>query len=83
MERDAEAVRLARIYVWWQEPSATLADPHQLLCQILRLGRPEDYVAAEGIWGEDALRHALLVAGPGAIDAKSAHLWRLRFGLVA
>jgi hypothetical protein len=79
MDRPAEAERLARVYVWWQEPARALADPRKLLRQILRLGRPEDYVAAEEIWGREALRRALLEARPGEIDPKSAHFWRLRF----
>ena len=81
MDVAAEAERLARVYVWWQEPAVTLAEPAKLLRQILRLARPEDYVAAEEIWGEGALRRALVDARSGEIDAKSEHFWRLRFGL--
>jgi hypothetical protein len=83
MDRAAEAERLARTYVWWQEPAPTLADPARLLRQILRLGRPEDYVAAVEIWGEAALCRALLEARRGEIDPRSEHFWRLRFGLPA
>ncbi len=61
----------------------TLANPRKLLCQILRLGRSDDYLAAERLWGVDALRSALLGALPGDIDPKSQHFWRLRFGLDA
>jgi hypothetical protein len=78
VDRTREAARLARIYVWWQEPENALADPRKLLTQILRLGRAEDYVAAEKIWGSEALRRALLEAKPGDIDPKSEHFWRLR-----
>lgn len=74
-------MRLARTYVWWQDADTTLADPRRLLCQILRLGRPEDYVAAEELWGSSALRRALVEARRGEIDPPSAHFWRLRFGL--
>ena len=77
----AEAERLACTYVWWQEPAVTLADPRKLLRQILRIGRPEDYVVAEEIWGEEALHRALIEALPGEIDPKSEHFWRLRLGL--
>jgi hypothetical protein len=79
MNRQAEAVRLARTYVWWQAAEATLASPHRLLCQILRLGRPEDYVTARDLFGQDAFERALHEARRGEIDAKSAHFWRLRF----
>jgi hypothetical protein len=81
VDRTAEATRLARTYVWWQDPAATLADPRRLLCQILRYGRPEDYVAAEGVWGEDALRRAFASARRGELDPRSEHFWRLRFRL--
>lgn len=82
MNRRVEAERLARVYVWWQEPALTVAEPHRLLRQILRLGRPEDYVLAEEIWGAEALSRALLDARPGEIDPKSERFWRLRFGLL-
>jgi hypothetical protein len=74
-------MRLARTYVWWQAPEITLRDPHKLLCQILRYGRPEDYVAAVEIWGADALRAALLAARRGEIDPKSTHFWKLYLGV--
>jgi hypothetical protein len=74
-------IRLARTYVWWQAPEITLRDPHRLLCQILRYGRPEDYVAAVEIWGDGALRAALLAARRGEIDAKSTHFWKLQLGI--
>lgn len=83
VDREAAAQRLAKTYVWWQEPSLTLAEPRKLLCQILRYGRPEDYVAAEEIWGKEMLQQALVEARAGDIDPKSAHFWRLRFGLPA
>lgn len=76
-----EAQRLARTYVWWEEPAETLARPHKLLCQILRFARPEDYVVAQQIWGEAALKQALLEALPGEIDPKAESFWRLRLGL--
>jgi len=81
VDRRDEAERLARVYVWWQEPALAVAAPQRLLRQILRLGRPEDYVLAEEIWGRAALRQAFLDAGPGEIDRKSARFWRLRFEL--
>jgi hypothetical protein len=69
------------MYVWWQPPEVTLRDPRKLLCQILRYGRAEDYVEAVELWGEDALRTALLTARRGEIDPKSANFWRLHFGI--
>ena len=76
-EREGREARLARTYVWWQAPEVTLRDPRRLLCQILRYGRPDDYVATVELWGTEALQSALLTARRGEIDAKSAHFWRL------
>ncbi|MBI5505386.1 MAG: hypothetical protein HY899_11335 [Deltaproteobacteria bacterium] len=81
MTDDLDARLLARTYVWWQPAETTLADPRKLLCQILRLGRSDDYLTAVRLWGTGALREALLGALPGEIDPKSQHFWRLRFGL--
>ena len=81
MDRRAEQTRLARTYVWWQEPRRTLASPAKLLRQILSLGRPEDFVAARALWGDHALRRALREAARGEVDTKSASFWRLWFGL--
>jgi hypothetical protein len=80
MESDA-AIRLARRYVWWQEPAETLAEVHRLLCQIMALGTPEDYAAAVKLWGRDAFREALVSAPPGAMDDRSFYFWRRHFGL--
>jgi hypothetical protein len=74
-------IRLARSYVWWQAPEITLREPHKLLCQILRYGRPEDYVEAVELWGIEALRAALLAARRGEIDAKSTCFWKLYLGV--
>ena len=81
VDREAEVQRLAKTYVWWQEPTLTLADPRKLLRQILRYGRPDDYVAAEEIWGRELFRQVLLEARRGEIDPKSEQFWRLRFKL--
>jgi hypothetical protein len=78
---DPDAWRLARTYVWWQPAEVTLANPGKLLCQILRLGRSEDYLRAVELWGADALRAAVVEALPGDLDPKSEQFWRLRFGL--
>jgi len=59
VDRAADAERLARTCVWWQESALPLAETSRLLRQILRFGRPENYVLAEQIWGEEALRSAL------------------------
>jgi len=81
MSGKGEAERLARAFVWWQDPETTLASPRKLLCQILRFGRAEDYLCAERIWGREALKDALLQARRGEIDSRSENFWRLRFSI--
>lgn len=72
---------LARAYVWWQRPEAALKEPAVILRQILRLGTPRDYLAACDIWGEQALRDALVTAPPGALDERSWAFWHRYYGL--
>jgi hypothetical protein len=75
------AEELARRYVWWEAPSRTLAEPRKLLCQILKMGTAEDYLAALAIWGEDSFRDALRNALPGAIDDRSWAFWHRYYGM--
>ncbi len=51
-----ERERLARRYVWWQEPGAALGDVPRLLCQIMAFGTARDYVAARREWGRSRLQ---------------------------
>ena len=79
MRDSVEAERLARTYVWWQSPETTLREPRRLLSQILEMGRQEDFVAAQNLWGRAALRDALLTAKHGEISAKSRNFWQAWF----
>lgn len=80
-ESTAAAEKLARRYVWWEPPSRALADPRKLLCQILKMGTAEDYVAAVEIWGEQAFRDASQNALPGEVDGRSWAFWRRYYGM--
>lgn len=80
-QQDTEHERLARRYVWWQEPEATLGDMPRLLCQIMAFGTARDYVAARRIWGEAAFKDALRNALPGAMDGRSWAYWHRNFKL--
>ena len=81
MTERTEALRLARRYIWWQEPNETLEDSARLLCQIMARATPEDYVAALRVWGRPAIREALQHALPGWIDDRSWYFWRRHFQL--
>ena len=81
--RNREQERLARRYVWWRQPDATLGDLPRLLCQIMAFGTARDYVAARRIWGETAFKDALRGALPGAMDGCSWAYWHRHFKLPA
>ncbi len=80
-EQKDERERLARRYVWWQEPGAALGDVPRLLCQIMAFGTARDYVAARRLWGEGAFKEALRTARPGALDERSWVFWHRYFEL--
>ena len=42
MVTTGQAMAMARKYVWWQAPDRSLAEPAQLLAQIMTLGTVED-----------------------------------------
>jgi hypothetical protein len=68
---------LARRYVWWQPPDATLARRDHFLCQVMQLGTLEDVRELRQIFGDDAFRAALRSAPPGMLDARSWTFWHL------
>jgi hypothetical protein len=80
-QQDAERERLARRYVWWREPEATLIDLPRLLCQIMAVGTARDYISARHIWGEAAFKDALGGALPGAMDGRSWAYWHRHYKL--
>jgi len=80
-QQDTEHERLARRYVWWQGPEATLSDLPHLLCQIMATGTARDYASARDIWGEPAFKDALCGALPGAMDGRSWAFWHRHFKL--
>ncbi|MCC7381519.1 MAG: hypothetical protein IT384_06790 [Deltaproteobacteria bacterium] len=79
---DAELARLARKYVWWEEPPRALARRVVFLCQIMQLGTWEDLRTVRDAFGEAALKQALQSAPPGVLDARSWNFWNRFFGFV-
>lgn len=73
--------RLAKRYVWWQDPRETLQDIPYLLCKIMHLGTVEDYLAAIEYFGKDSFIRALVNALPGAMDERSWNFWHLHYHL--
>lgn len=66
---------LAEAYVWWLAPKEALRTPAKILHQILKMGNPSDYESACDIWGEQALKNALVSAPPGALNERSWVFW--------
>jgi hypothetical protein len=77
-----ELERLARKYVWWEEPERALERRPLLLCQLMQLGTWEDVRLARRLFGDEAFKAALIGAPPGVLDSKSWSYWHRFYGVV-
>ena len=77
------ARELARKYVWWQPPAATLADRRLLLAQLMTLGTVEDVRWLLSVAARDDLRAVLRDPPVGIFNARSWSFWHLRLGFDA
>ena len=73
---------MARKYVWWQPPDATLADRPLLLAQMMTLGTVDDVRWLLSWTSEEELRSVLDNPPVGVFNGRSWHFWHLRLGYV-
>lgn len=73
--------RLARRYVWWQRPAASLRDPRRVIAQVMDTGTLEDIQRLAGAVGEAALADVLSHARPGWFRPKAWAFWHAALGL--
>lgn len=78
---DALLRRLASKYVWWKTPEEALVFRRRVVAQVMDSGDYSDVVALAAAIGDDALRDALLRAGPGEFSPRSWAYWHYRLGL--
>lgn len=79
----SRARELARKYVWWQPPAATLADRRLLLAQLMTLGTVEDVRWLLSVAARDDLRAVLRDPPVGIFNARSWSFWHLWLGFDA
>ncbi len=77
---DAHARKMARKYVWWQPPAATLADAPLFLAQLMTLGTADDVLWLLSVTSDDDLRGVLRDPPVGVFNARSWSYWHLRLG---
>ncbi len=63
-------------------PEVASSRPEVLLCQVMQLGTWEDFRLARELFGEAAIKDALLHAPPGILDKRSWNFWNLFYGSV-
>jgi transcriptional regulator with XRE-family HTH domain len=72
--------RMARRYIWWQTPEASIMDPHRVIAQIMDLGTLEDFQEAAAILGKRRMAGVLNLAPPGWFHPKSWAFWNIALG---
>lgn len=76
----AEIKKIARRIVWFEPPSAALADPVRFLAYAFARGTHEDMTVIRRYVCDDDLIEALDRAPPGIIDKRSWAYWNLIVG---
>ena len=80
---DARARKMARKYVWWQPPEATLADARLFLAQLMTIGTVDDVRWLLSVASADDLRSVLREPPVGIFNARSWSFWHLQLGFEA
>ena len=81
-EATEQAIAMARKYVWWQAPDRSLAEPAQLLAQIMTFGTVEDVRWMLTRASRDDLRAVLRDPPIGTFNGRSWTYWHRWLGQV-
>lgn len=77
-----EPVRvLARRYIWWLPPEASLALPRRVVAQVMDIGTLGDCVTLQKYFSRAELRKTLRQAEAGWFRPRSWGYWHYRLGL--
>jgi hypothetical protein len=66
---------MARRYIWWQTPEASIKDLHRLIAQIMDVGTLEDIQLVASVLGKRRMVDVLNRARPGWFHPKSWAFW--------
>ncbi len=67
--------RMARRYIWWQSPEASMRDPRRVIAQIMDVGTLEDIQRLTAAIGKRRMVEVLDHARPGWFHPKSWSFW--------
>ena len=79
----SHARKMARKYVWWQPPEATLADARLFLAQLMTIGTVDDVRWLLSVASADDLRSVLREPPVGVFNGRSWSYWHVRLGFEA
>ena len=83
LAEDSQARTMARKYVWWQPPEATLAEARLFLAQLMTIGTVDDVRWLLSVASADDLRSVLREPPVGIFNARSWSFWHLQLGFEA
>ena len=72
--------RMAKRYIWWQPPEASVADPRRVIAQVMDVGTLEDVQALARAVGRNTLIGVLKQARPGWFRPRSWAFWHTALG---
>jgi len=72
--------RMARRYIWWQTPDASIKDPLRVIAQVMDMGTFEDIQEVVSVHGKRRMAEALRLARPGWFHPKSWAFWNIVLG---
>ncbi|MBI5577279.1 MAG: helix-turn-helix transcriptional regulator [Deltaproteobacteria bacterium] len=67
--------KMARRYIWWRSPEASIKDPLRVIAQIMDVGTLEDMQQATAAIGKSRMVEVLNHARPGWFHPKSWAFW--------
>lgn len=71
---------IARRVAWWKNPAEAVANTNDFLCRVMTFGLWKDVTYVSRMFGDDAMRRALMHAPAGVFDQPSWHYWHYRLG---
>jgi hypothetical protein len=81
-EVQAELMRMAAKYIWWEKPSEAVLRPMRVIAQVMNIGDFDDSRQLIGLVGLPAFREVMTHAEPGWFNDRSWHYWCYRLGIV-
>lgn len=72
--------RMARRYIWWQSPEASIKDHLRVIAQVMDMGTLEDIQGVAAVHGKGRMAEVLNLAQPGWFHPKSWAFWNIALG---